>query len=385
MINNPMPITIMGSDMDKRVLIALVVAAVVIIGGVSVALLLSQKSNGGTVSYITLAPKDMKAALSTGQIDAYIAWEPYVSDSVAGEIGDVLTWSDEIMPNHPCCVVTVRNDFASGANGQDLTKRFVKAHVEATDWMLDALDHKTGTNYTLLVNMAIQFTSRNSTVVEAAFEHIEFGYLMGSSFKSSLETFTDMYIDTNMTTDEKLSLRGYSSVSDFVGKYVNTSYLDSIDSIAPSSTIINPTSPIRLGYLLGDLHQMAQVVAQNKTVNDGIKNLFEKYGLNVVNATGAPFANGGAEMTGFAAGNVDIGYLGAPPTILQHLNAGVGTTIISQANSEGSGLVVKVGAGINDLRDLENKTVATPGESSIQFLLLKIALEREGLDLKIKT
>ncbi len=385
MINIPSPITIVGSAMDKKVLIALVVAAIVVAGGVSAALLLSRNSSGGTVMYVTLAPKDMKGALTSGQIDAYIAWEPYVSDSVAGEVGDVLVWSDEIMPNHPCCVVAVRNDFASGANGQDLTKRFTKAHVEATDWMLDALGHKTGSNYTLLVNMAIQFTSRNSTVVEAAFEHIKFGYSMGSSFKSSLEQFTDMYIDLNMTTSAKLSERGYSSASDFVGKYVNTSYLDSVASVAPSSTIINPSNPIRLGYLLGDLHQMAQVVAQNKTVNDGVKSLFEKYGLNVVNATGAPFANGGAEMTGFAASSVDIGYLGAPPTILQHLNAGIGTTIISQANSEGSGLVVKVGAGINNLRDLENKTVATPGESSIQFLLLKIALEREGLDLKIKT
>ena len=90
-------------------------------------------------------------------------------------------------------------------------------------------------------------------------------------------------------------------------------------------------------------------------------------------------------MTGVAADSVDIGYLGAPPAILQHLNAGIGTTSISQANSEGSGLVVKSGSGITSLKALVNKTVATPGESSIQFLLLKIALEREGLSLEIKT
>jgi NitT/TauT family transport system substrate-binding protein len=90
-------------------------------------------------------------------------------------------------------------------------------------------------------------------------------------------------------------------------------------------------------------------------------------------------------MTGFLAKSVDIGYLGAPPAILQHLINGAGTTIIAQANSEGSGLVVKTGSGITDLKDLVNKTVATPGESSIQFLLLKIALEREGLSLEIKT
>lgn len=113
--------------------------------------------------------------------------------------------------------------------------------------------------------------------------------------------------------------------------------------------------------------------------------MFEMYGVNVVNATGAPFANGGAVMTQFAAGNVDVGYLGAPPALLQHLNAGVDITIISQANSEGSGLVVKAGSGITSVKDLINRTVATPGESSIQFLLLKITLQKEGLDLEIRT
>ncbi|MGQ9586904.1 MAG: ABC transporter substrate-binding protein [Thermoplasmata archaeon] len=371
--------------MDRKIIAVLVVAVVVVVGAVSATLLLSRGSKGGIVKYVTVPPKDMRGALSTGSVDAYIAWEPFVSDSVVAGVGEVLMWSNEIMPNHPCCVVVVRNDFADGPNGQDLTKRFVKAHVEATQWMLDALTDDTSANYTLLVNMAIQFTSRDAAVVEAAFEHIKFGYAMGSGFRSALEQFTDMYIDTNMTTDEKLSERGYSSVSDFVGKYVNTSYLDALASVTPSDTILNPTNPIKLGYLLGDLHQMAQVVAQNKTVNGGVKSLFEEYGLNVQNATGAPFANGGAEMGAFAAGNVDIGYLGAPPAILQHLNAGVGTTIVSQANSEGSGLVVRAGEGIESLKDLENKTVATPGESSIQFLLLKIALEKEGLKLEIKT
>ena len=370
--------------MDKKIITAIVIAAIVVVGGVSAALLLSKKSEGGTVKYITLAPKDMRAALSTGQVDAYIAWEPYVSDSVAGEVGEVMIWSSSIMPNHPCCVVVVRNAFLEGPNGADLTKRFLKAHVDATEWMLNALAHKDSANYTLLVNMAVQFTSRNSTVVEAAFEHIKYGYQMGSSFRSALEEFTNMYIETNMTTNEKLTSRGYTSVNDFVGKYANGSMLDAVSSIAPSDTILNPSSPIKLGYLLGDLHQMAQVVAQNLTVG-GTKSLFQKYGLNVADATGAPFANGGDEMNGFAARNVDIGYLGAPPAMLQHLNSGVGTTILAQANSEGSGLVVKTGSGITDLKDLVNKTVATPGESSIQFLLLKVALEKEGLSLEIKT
>jgi hypothetical protein len=236
--------------------------------------------------------------------------------------------------------------------------------------------------------MGVLFTGRNSTVVSQAFEHLEYDYWMGADFKSALEQFTQMYIDLNITTNQKLADRGYSSVGDFVNKYVNSSLLTPALSVQPSDTILNPESPVRLGYLLGDLHQMAQAVAKNTTAWGTGKSMYQKYGLNVVDAAGAPFSAGGAEMTAFAAGLVDFGYLGAPPAIQRHLNEGVGTTIVAQANTEGSGIVVKAGAGINELKDLVNKTVAVPGppaESSIQFLLLKIALEREGLDLKIKT
>ena len=372
--------------MDRKVLIAIGVAAIVVLAAVAAALLLvGGGSKGGTVYYVTLAPKDMKASLSTGQIDAYIAWEPFVSDSVVGDVGDVMMWSEEIMPNHPCCVVAVRNEFVAGANGPDLTNRFVKAHVDATTWMNTALADHNSAEYTQLVNMAVQFTQRNASVVEAAFEHLVYDFEMDTSFKSALEQFTDMYIETNITTNQKLTDRGYSDTSDFVNKYVNGSYLAAASSVSPSATILNPSSPIRLGYLLGDLHQMAQVVAQNNSVLGTGKSMFETYGLYVTNATGAPYANGGAEMNGFAAGAVDIGYLGAPPAIVNHLNSAVGTKIIALANSEGSGIVVGAGSGMTDLGDLVNKTVATPGESSIQFLLLKIALQREGIDLKIKT
>lgn len=374
--------------MDRKIIIAIVLAAIVIVGVVAAAMLLSRDGKGGSVKYLAFAPKDMKAALATDQVDAYIAWEPYVSDSVVGHVGEVLMWTEDIMPNHPCCVVVIRNAFLTQPNGVELASRFVKAHIEATDWMNAALADKSGANYTKLVDMAVGFTARNATVVEAAFEHLQFKYEMGSSFDSALETFTNMYIDLNMTTTSKLTDRGYTSVDNFVERYANESYLAAADAISPSSTIINAGSPIHLGYLLGDLHQMAQVVAQNTTVTGTSKSLFETYGLEVANAVGAPFANGGAEMDGFAASTVDIGYLGAPPSIIKHLNAGTGTTIVAQANVEGSGLVVAADSGIHDVRDLMNKTVAVPGppaEQSIQFLLLKIELERQGLDFVVKT
>jgi NitT/TauT family transport system substrate-binding protein len=294
-------------------------------------------------------------------------------------------WSGDIMPHHPCCVVVVSEDFLAQSNGPEMAERFLKAHIEANLWMADALANPESEDYNLLVTLATEFTLRNESVVTAAFEHLQYGYEMTTEFRSALEQFTDMYVESNLTTNATLTSRGYSSVSDFIGTYVDGSYLETAASVQPSETILNPDDPIQLGFLMGDLHQLAQKVASDARVLGGTQSLFETYGLNVENATGAPFAAGGDEMAAFALGNVDIGYLGAPPAILSHLNAGTAVKIIAQANTEGSGIVVATGSDIRSLADLVNKTVAVPSVSSIQFLLLKTVLKAEGLDLAVKT
>ena len=373
--------------MDKKLAIVLtiVVAVAVVSGALAATMLLNKDSATGTVYYLPMAPKDMRAALGTGQVDAYIAWEPYVSDSVGGHVGDVLMWSGDIMPHHPCCVVVVSEDFLAQSNGPEMAERFLKAHIEANLWMADALANPESEDYNLLVTLATEFTLRNESVVTAAFEHLQYGYEMTTEFRSALEQFTDMYIESNLTTNATLTSRGYSSVSDFIGTYVDGSYLETAASVQPSETILNPDDPIQLGFLMGDLHQLAQKVASDARVLGGTQSLFETYGLNVENATGAPFAAGGDEMAAFALGNVDIGYLGAPPALLSHLNAGTAVKNIAQANTEGSGIVVATGSDIRSLADLVNKTIAVPSVSSIQFLLLKTVLKEEGLDLAVKT
>ncbi len=366
--------------MDKKILVlAVIVAAAVVLAGVATALYMGGGSDEDSVGYVTMAPSLMDGWLAANQSDAYIAWEPYVSSSVVGGTGRVIMWSNEIMPNHPCCVVTVSEDFLNRADGEDLTARFLKAHVEANLWIADALADTDSANYTLLLEMSSDFTLRSSAVVEEGLAHVEYGYEMDDDFVSALKQFTDMYVETNVITNETLADLGFASVSDFIEDYVDDSFLTASESVEPSDTILNPEDgdAIRLGYLSGDLHQIAQFVALNKTVGGGEKSLFETYGLNV--DPQPPYANGGAVMDAFSLGVIDFGYLGAPPAIQKHANLGVDVRIIAQANSEGSGIVVHVDSDIYSLEDLVGRTVATPGETTIQHLLLKIALSREGI------
>ena len=364
----------------KSILLVVLVVAVLVVAAVAASLILNG-SDGNTVRYVTVPPTQMGDWLQQGDGSAFIAWEPYASSSIVDGTGRALMWTSEIMQDHPCCVVVLSTDFASTGEGTDLAKRFLKAHVEATEWILETCADKESAEYDLLVNMSIDFTLRDAAVVESALEHVTYQYEMSSNFTDALEQFTEMYIDTGIVTDGALGDLGYDNITDFVDDYVDESLLAELDTVTPSDTILNPDDPIRLGYLAGDIHQLAQVVAGNASVLGNGKSLFEEYGLSVESAPGAPYANGGAEMNAFIAGHVDIGYLGAPPAILNKLNADADTIIIAQVNSEGSAIVVPADSDIETLDDLAGKLVATPGESSIQHLLLKIALKERGFRL----
>jgi NitT/TauT family transport system substrate-binding protein len=140
------------------------------------------------------------------------------------------------------------------------------------------------------------------------------------------------------------------------------------------------TYDIRIGYLQGDLHQLARVVASNDSINGGT-NLFKQYGLNISSPNPGGYAAGGDVMTAFAAGLIDIGYLGGPPTILKSLNAGTDVIIVALVNSEGSSIIVQ--DNINNFTDLKGKVVATPGITSIQHLLFLTEAEKNGMNVKL--
>lgn len=365
-------------SMEKK-LIAAIVAVVVIVAAVGAALVLTSGSPASQepVGYVAMSVGSMRNALSTNSsIGGYIAWEPYGSDGIISGVGHALNWSGDIKPNHPCCVVLVSNAFLSSLNGANLTIRFLQAHIEATMWMNAALADKASTNYTKLVDMAINFTGKNATVVKASFDHMKYDYAVTLQTIDYIKWYTEQFINIGQLTNASLTARGYSSASDFANKSVNASYLAQAVLAGKNSTILGNVS---LGFLTGDLHQMAQVVARNTTVF-GSTSLFVQYGVNVTPAVGAPYSSGPIEMDNFKNGNVDIGYLGAPPAILKNINnPKVDATIIAQVNTEGSALIVL--PSVHSLADLRGKVVAIPSVGSIQYLLLQVMMKEAGIPL----
>lgn len=131
---------------------------------------------------------------------------------------------------------------------------------------------------------------------------------------------------------------------------------------------------VRIGYLPTD-HDAALFVAD-------AKGYFEKEDLTV---DLIKYNNGNELMKAMENGEIDVGYVGIAPA-LYHIGNGAKAKIISSAQNEGSGIVVSENSGISSVSDLSGKSIATPGEGTIQELLLSYYLKENGMkpsDLKI--
>jgi len=130
---------------------------------------------------------------------------------------------------------------------------------------------------------------------------------------------------------------------------------------------------VRLGYLQSDLHQLAVFVALEK-------GLFQQEGIDIT--IGGIFKAGPEEMTAFASGELDIGYVGEAPATVAVANKVADVKIIAQVNLEGSAIMVRKGSGIKSLKDLVGKTVAVPGYAQVQDFLLRKALTQVDIHIK---
>ena len=115
---------------------------------------------------------------------------------------------------------------------------------------------------------------------------------------------------------------------------------------------------VKIGYLPSD-HDAALFVAD-------AQGLYKDKGINIELVQ---FNNGGDLMTAMASGEVDVGYVGIAP-VLSSVEKGVPVKVISSAQTEGSGIIVTSDSGISSPADLKGKSIATPGEASIQHVLL---------------
>ena len=86
-------------------------------------------------------------------------------------------------------------------------------------------------------------------------------------------------------------------------------------------------NPIRIAYLQNDIHQLACWVALEK-------GFYAQEGLEV--RVAGIFKAGPELMSGFAAGALDMGYVGVAPVTTAVANKSARVVVLAQVNSEGS-------------------------------------------------
>jgi NitT/TauT family transport system substrate-binding protein len=144
-------------------------------------------------------------------------------------------------------------------------------------------------------------------------------------------------------------------------------------SLQIKDVVTGEENPIRIGYLQSDIHQLACWVAMEK-------GFYEKNGANAQVA--GIFKAGPEEMSAFAAGALDMGYVGEAPATTAVANRVAKATVLAQVNTEGSAIMVKKGSPIQKPADLAGKTIAIPGHSTVQDFLLQKALRKFKVDPK---
>jgi NitT/TauT family transport system substrate-binding protein len=172
-----------------------------------------------TDSLVTL----MAVALESGDIDGFIAWQPFPADAVDRGLGHVLADSTDIWPGHICCVLGTMEAFAK--DHPEAVTDYLKAHIAATKWMQQAMADKQSDDYDLLVQISMDFTGRNENVVKEALDGMEYGYALDGAFKTAFKDYTEKLIDQGTLTQEALDNMGYGSAQDLTDMYVVDKYI----------------------------------------------------------------------------------------------------------------------------------------------------------------
>ncbi|MFQ6001147.1 MAG: ABC transporter substrate-binding protein [Anaerolineae bacterium] len=352
--------------MKRRTILGLLLTSVVLMAGCAAPPPISES----TIFVVTMGPADMLAQLKSGDIDGFIAWEPFNAEAVLSGDGKYLIQSSEAWPDHPCCVLA----YASQYEDEIVLRAIAWAHIQATRFLNDPA------NQEQVIRYAMDFTGKDREVVVEALQHIEFiEYPNRQAFKTYFQKLNQFDILTNLPQD-----LGFASEEEFFDDFLFRRYFDDVRAaldadprwkpdLVPSDTVV------RIGYLLADLHEIAIYVAQQE-------GYFQEVGLipgeNLI--VMPPYANGVAVMEAFKNGDIDLSYLGSAPATLKRINDKTPIRVLAGANNVGSAIVVRSDSGIDSLEGLAGKTIATPGFGTVQDTLLRMVAEQVGLTIQLK-
>ena len=357
----------------------------------------------------------MPVLLSTNQIDGYIAWQPYVSVATESGIGQLVTYTKDFPPvpewnNHPCCVLTARNDLVAG--NPDFVNAMAAQTILADQWITDHPDMAAADlSEWLIGNDTIKFGNQSvpaMSVMKSAIPSVKYTTEPTPEWINGTKNFVNAQISLGYVTG---SLKNTSGADMDATLFDFGPYRASKKMIADKK-IVTPAKvnkQIGIGYLKGDMHGGALIIAVKEW-----KYFNETYGIAIkprdptaskpeicdLIVNGVPVAelklvsaDAGPQLMQMEATDIiGMGYAGVPPAI-GSIDKGSPVKILMPINTEGSGLVATKGSPALDWnsfikyageRSASGKPlkIAAPAKGSIQDVMLQYSLKYSGVTIK---
>jgi len=122
-----------------------------------------ENKEGITVSHRHYSgPSTLPLALEKGEVDGYIAWEPYCAEAVVNGTGQVVYTSHDILPDHQCCVFYVSGELLR--KDRRLALSLVRAHLKAMQVVED--------NENLAMHIFSSRTGKSMNVVQESWKRM---------------------------------------------------------------------------------------------------------------------------------------------------------------------------------------------------------------------
>ena len=376
-------------------------------------------SSGAKVEILYAGVGNMPQLLESGAVDAAIAWQPFVAVIEEGQIGKVVSYSEDLPPNgkwegHTCCVFGANSyALANPEIAADLTALMTlgnayitenpeKASVLIADWLFASQDLTYG-----------GVTVNSVDVMKASIPTIAFSTEVTDAWIKSNEDFVQSQRDLGLVTG-KLAKTNSEETQALLFDF--TAY-DAAQEILESGKFLDPKTSVKeisIGYLASDHDGPLFVLLKDwqffkENYNAYLKPVTEKVGkidkaelyVNGKKVCDVKLIEGSAGpqlMTLLQQNQIQYAVAGTPPFVsaVDKSTSAVDIKILAPIMMNGSGLVVSEDSPADNWAEFvawikersaegKNVVIADPQLGSIQDVQLKAALDSAGIGYTTKS
>jgi ABC-type nitrate/sulfonate/bicarbonate transport system substrate-binding protein len=257
-----------------------------------------------------MAGGDMITAMSSGAVDAGLMWEPFVTMAQQQGVADVLLWSEDMMPGHPCDTIATSTKFIQ--DYPDSLKAFLLAHQDGVSYLKDHFDDAAA------IVGGSEWLNSGTEVEKVALKHMEFMTVPSESFIAGAETFAQEMKNLG-------KLKNDHTRSDIF----DLGIVNKMNEASSGTPKVKDT--VKVGWMPTDHHAPAFIASTKKFFDDrNIKVEFVK------------FTAGPQIMAQVVAGTLDIGMAGVPP-VLSAIDNDATIKIVGAVHTNGSALFYRKG------------------------------------------